>query len=141
MPTGKEPGLDGRHWQDLDPNTAIAQRRDSTTGIEARSYLQATTPKIESTTKETKPDLGVLTLIQRPGESKEEYLSRLSSFAPVAEKEKMEPEDGIVGKADTGGMKVKKEKVGKAEAGSAAILFDKKLFYVLTTILRLQLDD
>ena len=44
MPTGKDPGLNGPHWQNLDPHTAIAQRRDSTTGIEAQSYLEATSP-------------------------------------------------------------------------------------------------
>ena len=63
----------------------------------------------------------------------------------------MEPEETtVIGKADTrtmkqeGSMKVKKEEdadVGKAEAGSAAILFDKPLFHVLTVILRLKLDD
>ena len=63
MPTGK-PGLDGRHWQDLDSHTAIAQRRDSTTRIKAQSYLQVTAPKIESKTEEAKPtDPGVLTLL------------------------------------------------------------------------------
>ena len=103
MPTGKEPGLDGRHWQDLDPHTAIAQRRDSTTGIEARSYSQVTAPKIESTTKETKPDIGVLTHLQLPDESKQDYLSRLSSFVPIGKTGKiMEPEDKAVGMADEG---------------------------------------
>ena len=84
---GKDPGLDGRHWKILDPHTAIAQRRDSSTGIEACSYLEVTSPKIESKTEETKPtDLGVLTPLQYPGKSKEKYLSRLSIFAPVAKK-------------------------------------------------------
>ena len=37
MPTRKDPGLDGRHWQNLDPRTHIAQRRDSTTGLKVQS--------------------------------------------------------------------------------------------------------
>ena len=119
MPTGKDPGLDGRHWQDLDPHTAIAQRRDSSTGIEARSYLEATSsPQAESKTEETKPtDLGVLTPLQRPGESKEEYLSRLSSFGPVAKKGKMvKQEEGTA--------------VNKANDPSQ--LLNKTLYHVLT---------
>ena len=110
----------------MEPATAIAQRRDSTTGIEARSYLQVTTPKIESTTKETKPDLGVLTLIQRPGESKEEYLSRLSSFAPIAK---------------TGKMVKQEDGEGKVNANDPSRLLDKTLYHVLTDILSLELDD
>ena len=42
MPVGKDPGLTKPNWKKFDPYTAIAQRQDSTTGIEARSYLEAT---------------------------------------------------------------------------------------------------
>ena len=69
MPTGRDKtGLDGDTWKKLDPHTAIAQRRESTTGIEAQSrnnnqsYLEVTSPRIESKIEEVKPtDPGVLT--------------------------------------------------------------------------------
>ena len=103
MPTGKEPGLDRRHWQDLDPNTAIAQRRDSTTGIEARSYSQVTAPKTKSTEEKVNPkDPGALLLLSDPpsGVSKEEVISRI----------KMDTNEGkAVGKADEEETVVKQE--------------------------------
>ena len=106
MPTGKDPGLDGRHWQDLDPNTAIAQRRDSSTGIDARSYLEATSPRPKSTVQDsTETDFGRLTALTTRGvdENRRTFLTKITKGI-------MEPEDGtVVGKADTGGMKVKKE--------------------------------
>ena len=145
MPRDKT-GLDGAAWENLDPRTAIAQRRETTTGAEARSrdnrtYLEATSPRPKSTVQDsTETDFGRLTALTTRGvdENRRAFLTKITKGI-------MEPDNGTIGKANTGGMKVKKEKdtpdVGKAEAGSAAILFDKKLFYVLTTILRLQLDD
>ena len=96
MPAGRDKtGLDRAAWENLDPHTAIAQRRESTTGVEARSrnnnqsYLEVTSPKVENKTEESNPtDPSALSLLSgpRPGEDKKEYLSRLSSFAPVAKK-------------------------------------------------------
>ena len=94
MPTGKDPGLDGPHWKILDPHTAIAQRRDSSTGIEAHSYLEATSsPQAESKTKDDTPkDPGVLTLLA-PRKSKSTGIMSL----------KVKEENKSVGKVDQNG--------------------------------------
>ena len=77
MPAGRDKtGLDGRHWQNLDPRTLIAQRRDSITGVEAqsrdnRTYLEATLPKPENTTpQDTQTDFCRLTTLTIRGEDK-----------------------------------------------------------------------
>ena len=131
MPGRDKAGLDGSNWRILDPHTAIAQRRETTTGVEARSrdkrtYLEVTSPRIESKTKETKPtDLGVLTPIHT-GEGNKEYLSRLASYAQPKEK-MMKEEETIVGKADASTNNTKPEKL------------DAVLRHVLTNVSNLDL--
>ena len=87
MAVGKDTDLDGHKWNNLDPTTTTAQRRESVTGVEAqqkntRSYSQVTSPDIKSKTKteEVTKDPGVLTLLSnhRPGESKYDILSRIT---------------------------------------------------------------
>ena len=155
MPAGRDKtGLDRAAWENLDPHTAIAQRRETTTGVEARSrnnnrsYLEAASPRAESTTPQnTQTDFHCLTALTTRGkdENRRAFLTKITNGIGV------EPEEAtVVGKTDTqmikqeGSLKVKKEEdadVSKAEAGSAAILFDKPLFHVLTVILRLKLDN
>ena len=146
MPRGKT-GLNGTAWKDF-PDTETARRRESATGAEARNrsmYSQITSPKSKSKTEKVIPmDFDVLTTLQRPGERKEKFISRVSSFLPLPEKGKMvkQEQEATVGKANITGIKKEEETtdVGKANEGSAAILFDKPLFHVLTHILQLKID-
>lgn len=87
MSIGKDPGLDRPNWIFLDPSKTTTQRRESATGVNARSrntrtYSQVTSPDIKSKTEENKPmDSNVLTLLGNHllRESKEENLSKITS--------------------------------------------------------------
>ena len=88
MPGRDKVGLDGSAWKNLDPLTAIAQRRETTTGVEARSkdnrtYLEATKTKTIPT------DFGELTALQQAGEKSRTHLTRVASFMPQSREEKM----------------------------------------------------
>ena len=131
IPGRDKAGLDGATWEKL-PDTETAIRRESATGVDARSrsartYSEVTSPKIKSKAEKVIPtDPSALSFLSapRPGESKEEYLSRLSSLAPVAKEGKM----------------VKKEEIDVGKANAKELL-DKTLYHVLTDILSLELDD
>ena len=82
MPRDKT-GLDGIAWKDL-PETETAKRRKSATGADARNrntYLQVTKTKNKAE-KVIPTDFGALTALQRPGEIKRNFMTRVSSFFP-----------------------------------------------------------
>ena len=92
MPKDKT-GLNGTAWKHL-PDTEIVKRTKSATGVEARdksakTHSQVTAPKIKCKA-EKEADFGELVRLQRqyPQESREDFLERLSSLAPVVKRGK-----------------------------------------------------
>ena len=127
MPGRDKTGLDGSAWKHLNPLTAVAQRRETTTGVDARNrstYSQVTATKPEEKTIPT--DFGVLTALQQAGEKSRSQLSRVLSRRRKMVKE----EKGTM----------MKPRVGKADC-TADKLFDAELYDVLTVILKLKLDS
>ena len=128
MPAGRDKtGLDGRHWQNLNPRTPIAQRRDSTTGVKARSrdnqtYLEATSPqRPKSTTpQDTQTDFRCLTALTTRGEDKNRrtFVTKIAKGIGM----KLEEEEAVISKADSAKMVIKEEPVdvGKADTNSAS---------------------
>ena len=131
MPGRDKAGLDGSAWKNLNPLTAVAQRRETATGVDARNrstYSQVTATKPEEKTIPT--DFGVLTALQQAGEKSRSHLSKvLSRRRKMVKEEKGTMVNPDVGKADD------------AEAGvTADKLFDQRLHHVLTVISNLKLD-
>ena len=125
MPGRDKAGLDGAAWEKL-PDTETAIRRESATGVDARSrsartYSEVTSPKVESKTEKSNPtDPSTLLLLSnpRPGKSKEEIISRI----------KMDSNEGkAVSKADEGKSEI--------EGTSAADTFDLALIHIQTVLL------
>ena len=127
MPGRVKAGLDGAAWEKI-PDTETAIRRQTTTGVEARSrdnrtyldrsrdnrtYLEATSPKIRESKKEEKvnqKDPGALSLLSDPppGENKEDIISRIKMVKEEIDVGKDDAEGIDLGKADEGKIVVSK---------------------------------
>ena len=151
MPGRDKAGLDGSAWKHFNPLTAVAQRRETTTGVDARNrstYSQvtaATKPEEKTIPK----DFGVLTALQQAGEKSRDHFSKVLSRRRKMVKEEegtMVKPNTIVGKADDKdngtGDKLSDTKLGVGiDNGTAAKIFDKTLYHVLTTVAELELDS
>ena len=89
MPGRDKAGLDGSAWKNLNPLTAVAQRRETTTGVDARNrstYSQVTATKPE---KKTIPaDFGVLTALPQAGEETREPFIKSGQLYAIIRKKK-----------------------------------------------------
>ena len=101
MPGRDKAGLDGSAWKNLNPLTAVAQRREITTGTDVRNrstYSQVIAARPEEKTIPT--DFGVLTTLQQAGEKSRSQLSRVLSRRRKMVKE----EKGTMVKEEKGTM-------------------------------------
>ena len=96
MPGRDKAGLDESAWKNLDPHTAVAQRRETTTGVEARNrdnrtYLEATSPRPKSTvdSTQTETDFRRLTALTTRGEdeNRSTFLAKITKGIMETEEE------------------------------------------------------